>query len=427
MTAHQCFAQATRGLAAVAYVLALCALPCPVPAVAAAGTAAVPTGSPADATASQQPDLEKVRSQVHAVAVVPGTQETEREIAGSYRKDTLGASGGIVKGTTLGSPNVELGGISVGISIPQLMLPGAIAGGIGGQAQRKIQDFRDALARDLGNADNQTLSSSRLALHVYQDLRELPDPGATLYADGVPIPRDVDAVLYVNIRDISIDVRDDEAILKTTAEASLTSKADGTDLYRSWYYYQDQDSLANWTRDDNAVWHDYANFAQHYLSREISADVFSRIDVQARLQPLETDSVRLQRGNIWAGTSKSTRPTFAWELALQKQDDGQAAKVDPSRIPFDLEIYDAHRLVYAGQNIQGTSYTLDSPLDACKSYRWSVRPSYTVDGGVKHGEWMRAPGEDKNDDERANVGKKASEVPAYIQYFPQLKIDCRAK
>lgn len=392
----------------------------------AGGSMAATGTTPAGAAIATEADLAKVRSTVHSVAIVSGSQETEREIAGSYRKDTPGAAGGMVQGTRLGSPSVELGGINLSVSIPQLILPGAIAGSIGGSAKRKVQDFRDALARDLASAEGEPLTSARLALHVYQELRDVQDPGARLYADGVSIPGDIDAVLYVNLRDISIDVRGDDAILKTTAEASLASKTDGTTLYRSWYYYQDADSLSNWTRNDNALWHDYANFAQHYLGREISADIFSRVDLRQDLHPADTKSAPAQRGDAWSVSSKSLSPTLAWQLGPPPQDAGTQG-IDPSQVRFDLEIYDMHRPVYAAQNIAGTTHTVAAQLDSCQSYRWSVRPSYPVDGGLKYGEWMRAPAPDDKAESRANIGEQASDVPAYLRYFATLKIDCRAR
>jgi hypothetical protein len=59
-------------------------------------------------------------------------------------------------------------------------------------------------------------------------------------------------------------------------------------------------------------------------------------------------------------------------------------------------------------------------------YRWSVRPSYHVDGGVKFGEWMRFNSDNgiANDTGKGSVGRKASEAPAYTQDFALLEIKC---
>ncbi len=106
-----------------------------------------------------------------------------------------------------------------------------------------------------------------------------------------------------------------------------------------------------------------------------------------------------------------------------------ANAIDESAIYYDVEIYDTHRLVYAEEAVPDPHHTLEFDIDGCKSYRWSVRPSYHIGSDIKFGEWMRF--NSGSDDELANekgiTGRKASEAPAYIQDFALLKIKCGRK
>lgn len=408
--------------------VAICAGYARASAAAPGGTTPAPPSSPATAPSPGHMP-ETLRSGIHDVVVVPGTNKTEQQLAGSYGKAQPGAAGGMVEGSKLGFPSVGLGNISVGIAVPQLVLPGMVAGSLFGEAKQKMQDFRDALAKDLANAKDQPLTSSRLALHVYQELRGSPDLKTHLFAPTLDIPDKTDAVLYVNINDVTIDVDRDDAILKTTAEITLNSGSDGSVLYRKWFYYQDRDSLANWTANDNALWRDYTNFALDYLGRAIASDVFIGVDLPQQLHPVETKTLSVGRNDVWHDSSKSRTPTLAWQLTLPSHnlDYPWADNIGESDISYDLQIFDNHRLVYDQNGIANPSVVLAYDLEACKTYRWSVRPAYHVNGDIKYGNWMRSPPESGKGTGSANEGKKASDAPAFIQYFPTLKVDCRAR
>lgn len=366
---------------------------------------------------------------VTRIAVVEGANPTNTDIAGTYEKATLDVNSGIIKGTGAGSPSVELGGISVGTSVPILMLPGAIAGGIYGKAQKELQDFRDALADDLADATHQPLTNYLLALHVYQNLRNLPGLEVRLYGAGVAIPEDIDEVLYVSIRDMAIDVEKNDANLKTTAEVELSRRDGSKAPDRRWFYYQDSDTLGNWTRNDNALWRDYANFARHYLGREIATDVFSGVKLRYSLQPQASASVKTGRNDTWHGSSKSKTPELAWEFTLPAQDPqfAWADALGDADIDFDVEIYDKHRLVYAKERVPDATHRVEAALEPCGTYLWSVRPVYHVDGGIRYGEWMRHDTVAENLGDRGLVGRDASAAPAYVQDFASLSIDCRAR
>jgi hypothetical protein len=101
-----------------------------------------------------------------------------------------------------------------------------------------------------------------------------------------------------------------------------------------------------------------------------------------------------------------------------------AEGIDESNIYYDVEIYDNHQLVYAEKRVQGTQHMLEFEIDACKTYRWSVRPSYHIDSDIKYGEWMRFRSDTDADTVDGISGNKASEAPAYTQDFASLEIKC---
>ena len=95
-------------------------------------------------------------------------------------------------------------------------------------------------------------------------------------------------------------------------------------------------------------------------------------------------------------------------------------------IYYDVEIYDNRQLVYAEKRVQETQHTLEFEIDACKTYRWSVRPSYHIGNDVKFGEWMRSESDKDAEPDTGDgiFGTNALEAPAYIQDFALLEIKC---
>lgn len=370
---------------------------------------------------------EALRSSINKAVIVPGERPAEQAVTGSYRKGTAGLYGGMVAGSQAGTViSKDVGAVSLSLPIPILTYPGMIIGGLSGATQKEIQEFRDTLTKDLLEASSLPLANEKIASDVYSDIRTLPSLDPKLFAPTTPIPDDTDAIVYVSLKGVTIDVQGKEAIITTTAKATVHRPSDATSVFEMEIQYQDRDTLSHWTDNENAVWRDYANFARHYIGREISAEVFYAVALNHALLPVKTDTVRLGKKNKWEGTSKSLHPTLAWELTLLGGDSygAWAQEIDESNIYYDVEIYDRHRPVYSEQNIQEPRHTVAVELAACQSYRWSVRPSYHVDGDIKYGEWMRF---DANSGNNGNVGKKASKAPAYIYDFASLDIKCSAK
>jgi len=379
------------------------------------------------APVANAPMSEAHRASLRKVVIVPGESPANQAVSGSYEKATGGLYGGMVTGSTAGTVQKDVGPVNLSVPIPILTLPGMIVGGLAGATQREIQEFRDALTEDLAAASSQQLANEKIAADVYSEVRTLPNLDPDLFAPTTPVPADTDAILYVSIKDVTIDVQGNDAIITTTVIATMHRRSDETDVYERAIQYQDRDTLSNWTENDNAVWRDYANFARHYIGREIAADVFASVALKHTLQPVKSSDVRLVRKNQWQGTSKKLSPTLAWELDLPggAGDPAWASGIGEADIYYDVEVYDLHRPVYSREQIRGPSHTVAAKLAACQSYRWSVRPSYHVGGEINYGPWMRS--DTNSDGGNGNVGTKASEAPAYLYDFASLKIKCGSK
>lgn len=371
---------------------------------------------------------EGLRASIDKVIIIAGAVPARQDVTGSYEKPTPGLVGGMDKGWEKGTIRKDIGGVPVTFPIPVLQAAGAIFGGISGMTQREIQEFRDALTEDLANAADHPLSADALAQGVYFALQKLPNLEKRVFAATTPVPEDTDAVLYVNVNRLTIVVDGSDAVLTTSAVATLRRLADGWDLFTTQTVYQDRDTLENWTENDNALWRAYANYARHYLSREISAEVFDRVELNHELRPKETDTIDRVKRNDWQGITRSTTPTLAWELTLLGGNTygAWADSIDESDIYYDVEIYDDRSLVYTESQVPDPSHTLLYELEPCKTFRWSVRPSYRVGNDVKYGEWMRARPETNSTAKNGNgnIGRQASLAPAYTQDFAELEVKC---
>jgi hypothetical protein len=365
---------------------------------------------------------EEYRTSTNKIVVLPGTAPATGAVTGSYEKETLGLLDGMDEGRGFGTINKDIGGIPINFPIRILTVPGAIIGGLIGASTRELQEFRDALTKNLVEAANTTLSNDALATDVFWRLHAAPGIDAKVFALTTPIPQETEAILYVSFSDFTIDVQKDEAILTMSASAVLHRISDGVSLYENQVHYQDSDTLKNWTGNDSAAWKDFANYARHYLGREIGAEISERVKVQSELQPQKSKTIALVKKNVWQGVSKVRSPTFSWnhELAADDSQVGWAKTINGATVAYELEIYDQHQIIYAAKKIEEPQFMLDVELEDCKTYRWSVRPSYRIGGDVRYGEWMRSNPDPAN----GNIGNAAAEASAYIYDFASLEIKC---
>lgn len=363
-----------------------------------------------------------LRDSVKRIVILPIPGERGESITGTYDKETRGLAGGAAKGAEIGQVPVEVGHVPINIPIPVLRELGMIVGGITGAVERRTQELRDRLTEDLASEVEQPLSNIALATDVFWGLRGTQDVDPKLFAETTPIPKDTDAILYINLDEVTLNIQKDEAIISTVATARLQDKADGKTLYRTTASYSDRDQLKNWARDDYTLWREYREFARHYLARELVAELYDRVTVSHTLAPVYGDTIKPDKKDPWHGETRSLTPTLAWDFQLAGED---TAAADGAQILWEVEIYDAHRPVYQAGGLQGTSFTIDKPLEACNAYRWSVRPIYRTAAGSKHGDWMRKdPNTAKGN---GNVGRAISVAHAYLQDFPSFEVSCRAR
>lgn len=362
---------------------------------------------------------EEIRAAVKRIVVLPGASLEDNTISGSYQEATLDGGGPISVG---GPPQVvrDIYGIPVGLSFPIFSI--SSGGGGSGGVSRKEQEFRDALTKELVKAADSPLSSDALATDVFWRLREVPALEPKIFATNIPIPEDTDAILFVRFSDSMIDVQGEFAFLTMSAIATLTRKSDAAVLYEHMVHYRDRDTLENWTKNNNEAWYDFSAFSRHYLAREIAAELYERVNVQTELRPRQTATALPVKDDVWNTVSNSSTPTFAWDFNLT-DDELQpewAKDLDVTDVTYEFEIYDKHRIVYGARDLRESQYTIDMELEACKAYRWSVRPSFRVNGEQRYGEWMRSDPDSAN----GNDGKAASFAPAYIYDFASLEIKC---
>ena len=362
------------------------------------------------------------RASTRKIVVLPGMAPATGAVTGSYQKETLGLLDGMDEGRDFGTINKDIAGIPINFPIRVLTVPGAIIGGLIGASTREIQDYRDAMTENLREAARTTLSNDALATDVFWRLHAAPSFDAKVFALTTPIPEETEALLYINFSDFTIDVQKDDAILTMSASATFRRISDGVRLYESQVHYQDSDTLKNWIENDSAAWKNFANYARHYLGREIAAEIIERVAVESELLPRKSETLALVKKNAWNGISKTTSPTLAWKhvVAPDESQVGWATSVSGADIAYELEVYDKQQLVYAARKIEGTQFALDIELEACKTYRWSVRPSYRIGTDIRYGEWMRSNPDPAN----GNIGQAAAEAAAYIYDFAALEIKC---
>ena len=366
---------------------------------------------------------DELRDTISRIVILPIPGESEEAITGTYDKDTRGLYGGVAKGAEIGRVPVEVGHVPINIPIPVLREIGMLVGGITGSMERWTQDLRDQMTDDLASEVEQPLSNIALATDVFWGLREIPSVDPKLFSVTTPIPPDTEAILYINLDEVTLNIQKDEAIVSTVATARLQSQADGTTLYRTTASYSDRDQLKNWAKNDYALWREYREFARHYLGRELIAELYARIKVDHSMEPVYRGSeIKPDKKDPWHGETKSVSPTLVWtyDVADEVKDE-----VDESKVLWDVEIYDSQRPVYQAQRVAGTRFKLDAPLEPCKTYRWSVRPAYSAGSGTNYGHWMRKGAETAQGN--GNVGRAISVAHAYMQDFASFEVDCRAR
>jgi hypothetical protein len=175
----------------------------------------------------------ELRDSISRIVILPIAGESGEAITGTYGQETRGLSGGMAKGAEIGQVPVEVGQVPINIPIPILRELGMIVGGLTGAMERRTQDLRDRMTEDLASEVEQPLSNIALATDVFWGLNDIKGVDPKLFAVTTPIPPDTDAILYINLDEVTLNIQKDEAIISTVATARLQNKADGTTLFRT--------------------------------------------------------------------------------------------------------------------------------------------------------------------------------------------------
>jgi len=356
---------------------------------------------------------EELRASVRTVAVRPSSILPTLTVGGDYGKivptpgegaaaGVSGSMGGV--GEVLGEDPRAI--LMAPIIIPVAMIAGAIGGAGAAKVQQQVQEFRDGLTEEMTRNGAQSLPADTLARNIQSYLEKLPAVESSLLAaDDLP-PWDVNAILDIQVTELSVMVTGSKATIQTTVVARLNRISDGAVIHHRSYSFGEEDSLRDWSANDNARWTAFIDQARHRITRQICSDFFDGIILRHVLRPTRNGE-GVKRGH-WNKSVKTRTPGLAWELFLLGGDAyGPATdQIDSANATYDLEIYHERRLVYAVDNISGSSHTLQEPLDKCRTYSWTVRPRYQVDGKSRVGEWMR------------------SGYPGFWAGFPQITVRC---
>ena len=356
---------------------------------------------------------EELRTSVKTVAVRPSAVLPTLMVGGDYGKTVpttgegaaAGVSGGLeATGQMMGEDPRAI--LMAPIILPVAMIAGAIIGAGAAKVQQQVQEFRDDLTEDLTRNGAQSLPADALARNIQSYLEKLPAMESSLLAtDDLPSP-DVNAILDIRVTELSVMLTGSEATIRTTVVAKLQRTSDGAVIHRKSYSFREEDSLGDWSANDNALWAAYVEQARRRFTRQIGSDFFDGIVLRHVLRPTRNGE-GVKRGH-WNRSVMTHTPELAWELFLLGEDTygPSTEQIDPANATYDLEIYHERRLVYAADNISGLNHTVQESLAKCRTYSWSVRPRYQVDGKSRVGGWMH------------------SGYTVFWQGFPQITVRC---
>jgi hypothetical protein len=338
---------------------------------------------------------EELRTGVTRVAVAAGHSEVQFDIGGpDYGKQGDEVSQGMIEGMGAAlSP--EMGASGEGAAIYILLLPiilpiAAGVGGIAGAAEAHRRESNKEAADALIAAYEGQLPNALLAREIERQLLEFGEIEASLYRDpgaGEPANRiDADALLTVNVSQVSAWAEGSKGRLGVTVEAQLVSLPDHEPLYSDTYRFEDTRSMDAWAENDGQAWREHLRRGKLRISERIVEDLFMQVELRHVLRPLRTPSFEEFRD----GKVETLTPQLSWELVMLGNDThlDPPLIVNPGATTWELLIQRDEETVYRRLKIAQPTHTLEEPLQACGQYQWSVRPHYVIDGHHRIGEWM---------------------------------------
>ena len=372
---------------------------------------------------------EEIRASINTVAVRPSSARPALYVEGDYGKTTPtvgeGAKTGAGAGVAATGQMIAEDGralLLVPIILPVAMIVGTVGGAAAAKIQQEIQEFRDDLTEELSEESNPPLGVDILGEALRARLTRSHDIQTTLIKAEDTVPDNVDAIVDIRVKDLTIMVNGNDAIMTTSAVAELRLTESDRVVYHKTFAYADKETLSDWVKDENALWTDYVDRARRHFTRAISNDFFEGIQLRHVLRPIKDGDDNRNPGKaLWSSSVKTETPMLGWELILLG-DDAHGAwteDIDANSATYELEVFNQGRLVYSANNIPTPYHEVETALEGCTTYSWSVRPHYQIDGRTRTGEWM-------NYDTR--VGRifrsEKAETPNFWRDFPKLEIRC---
>ena len=404
-----------------------------------AATALLTTGCVSASRSAQQPSVsyrqidthvsEEVRESVNVVAIRPGNVPPGLYVEGDYEKSVptpgQGAKTGAGAGAQLTGEMIAEDGralLLAPIILPVAMIVGSIGGAAAAKIRQEIQEFRDELTEELTTDSNPPLGGNILAGALQSRLANSHDFETILISHDDPPSPDIDAIVDIRVKDLTIMVENNDAIMITSAVAELRLIDGDRVVYHKALSFSEKNTLSNWVKDENALWADYVYRARRHFTRAISNDFFEEILLRHVLRPTRNEDSQEKAGSsLWSTVVKTQTPTFSWELILLGDDayGSWTEDIDAADATYELEVYDDGDLVYSANNVSTPYHQVQTDLEGCKTYSWSVRPHYQIDGKTRTGEWM-------NYTKRSSglFRSGSAETPDFWKDFPQLEIRC---
>jgi hypothetical protein len=268
-----------------------------------------------------------------------------------------------------------------GVLLLPIVLPLAmVAGAISGSMRAEIMEAQKESADQLLKFEHLPLPSEVMAEQVQGYFAEAPVIDSVLINAADPAPDDVDAIMTIEVQSLHIGITGYDASMTLEAVAELRGIDRSTSSKRRVFNYTVHNTVTEWVANDSERWNEFVTDALHYFATRISEEFFQKIRVRHVLRPIDTDT-------------RNLTPMLAWELILLGGDNYTEWEqpIEAEQARYTLEIYQADRLVYSANHIDGTRHTVQKPLPACKSFHWSVQPIYPMGNKTRAGNWMREP------------------------------------
>jgi hypothetical protein len=343
---------------------------------------------------------ENKRSGITRVAVIPGNVDANFILGGpDYGKQGDEVGKGVADGVNAAlSP--DMGGSGDGAVLYILLLPliiptAALLGGISGAVEAEVRENNKEAADALIAAYDGKLPNVQLAREIGQKLADFDGIEATVYRSSEIEQIEADAMLTINVTQVSAEITDSKGRLGVSVEAVLVSLPDREQLYREIYGFHDTRSMSDWAADNAMAWREHLRKAKIKVSERIVHNFFTLLELRHVLRPIATESYK----NFNKAKLNSTSPELAWDFLLLGDDSHlqEEPQITPDMISWDLAIRIGEVTQYERKALNAQQHVVEEPLDQCTRYNWSVRPRYSINDVERVGEWMTVSRTDRGD------------------------------